>query len=73
MLLCFLYWIADGTTVLDVPVAADEAMVLSLPPISFSCPVGIRATDDTLPADEDDPDIEFLEDEELHDDRTEQA
>lgn len=73
MLLSFLFWLADGTTVLDIPVAADEALVLSLPPISFSCPVGIIDVDDEAPLDEDDPDIEFLNHEELDDEDRQQA
>ncbi len=58
MLLSFLYWLGDGTTVLNVPVAQDDAIVLSLPPIVFSCPVSIEEGRDTL-EDDDDPDIEF--------------
>ena len=65
MLLSFLFWVADGTTVLDVPVASDEALVLSLPPMSFSCPAGIRSGDDEAVMDDDDPDVEFLNGEEL--------
>jgi len=63
MLLSFLYWLGDGTTVLDVPLADDDALVLSLPPIIFCCPVGVE--DDDKSQDEDDPDVEFLADEEL--------
>ena len=63
MLLSFLHWLADGTTVLDVPVTRDDAIVLSLPPIVFSCPVSIEDSRDTL-EDDDDPDIEFPPDEE---------
>lgn len=58
MLLSFLYWLADGTTVLDVPVAADDALVVSLPPRIFSCPVGVEENADTA-QDEDDPDVEM--------------
>jgi TIR domain len=72
MLLSFLFWIADGTTVLDVPVAADDALVLTLPPTSFSCPAGIRDALDESQSDEDDPDIEFLNDEDLVDEGPEQ-
>jgi hypothetical protein len=67
MLLSFLFWLGDGTTVLDIPVAQDDAIVLSLLPNTFSCPVSVEdeiAADDE---DEDDPDPEFLSDEELED------
>ena len=64
MLLSFLYWLGDGTTVLDVPLADDDALVLSLPPIMFCCPVGVEDDGDKS-QDEDDPDVEFLTDEEL--------
>lgn len=64
MLLSFLYWLGDGTTILDVPLADDDALVLSLPPIIFSCPVGVEDDGDKS-QDEDDPDVEFLADEEL--------
>lgn len=58
MLLSFLYWFADGTTVIDVPVAPDEALALSLPPIAFDCPIGLEdAPDGSL--DDDDPDVEL--------------
>jgi len=67
MLLSFLYWLGDGTTVLDVPVTADDAFVISVPPIVFSCPVGIQDPNDKSQED-DDPDIEFLTDEEPEDD-----
>jgi hypothetical protein len=73
MLVSFLFWIADGTTVLDVPVTNDDALVLSLPPMSFSCPVAIRDVDEEPHTDEDDPDVEFLNDEELEDEDPEQA
>ena len=73
MLLSFLYWFGDGTTVIDVPVAPDQAFVLSLPPLAFGCPIGVEDAAD-ISQDEDDPDVEFdpaaddeLEPEEPHD------
>lgn len=79
MLLSFLYWFGDGTTVIDVPVAPDEALVLSLPPLAFDCPVGVEDAAD-ISQDEDDPDAEFdtagdeeAEDEDPHDDAPEQS
>ena len=67
MLLAFLFWVTEGTTILDVPVSDDESFVLSVPPVSFSCPVGIPDADDSPQPDDDDPEIEFLNDEELED------
>jgi hypothetical protein len=58
MLLSFLYWFGDGTTVIDVPVGPDQALVLSLPPLAFGCPVGVEDAAD-ISQDEDDPDVEF--------------
>ncbi len=58
MLLSFLYWLGDGTTVIDLPIAPDEALVLSLPSIAFDCPVGVEDMVDVA-EDEDDPDVEF--------------
>ena len=72
MLLSFFFWVADGTTVLDVPVSDDDGFVLGLPPMSFSCPAGVRDSEELQP-DEDDPDIEFINDEELGDEGEEQA
>ena len=70
MLLSFLFWLGDGTTVLDIPVAQNEAIVLSLLPNVFSCPASLE-DEVALDEDEDDPDPEFLPDEELEDEATE--
>jgi hypothetical protein len=67
MLLSFLFWMADGTTVLAIPVGPEDSLVLSLPPMSFTCPVGVRDGSDGAQGDEDDPEIEFLSDEEWGD------
>ena len=66
MLLSYLYWLGDGTTVLDIPVTTDDSFVVSVVPTIFSCPVGIQEPDDKA-QDDDDPDVDFLEDEELDD------
>lgn len=71
MLLSFLFWLGDGTTVLDIPVAENDAIVLSLLPSIFSCPVSVEA-DVAFDDDEDDPDPEFLTDEELEDEAPEE-
>ena len=71
MLLSFLFWLGDGSTVLDIPVAQNEAIVLSLLPNVFSCPVSVE-DEVALDEDEDDPDPELLPDEELEDEATEE-
>ncbi len=79
MLLSFLYWFGDGATVIDVPVAPDQALVVSLPPIVFDCPVGVEDSAEST-EDDDDPDVEFdasedkdegAEDEDTQDEETE--
>jgi len=63
MMLAFLYWIGDGTTILNVPMGANEDLVLSLPPMAFESPIsipGIGSQDE----EDDDPDIEFIDEEE---------
>jgi hypothetical protein len=63
MMLAFLYWIGDGTSVLNVPMADDEDLVLSLPPLAFTSPISI--TDASVgDEDMDDPEIEFVNDDE---------
>ena len=63
MMLAFLYWVGDGTSVLNVPVADEEDLVLTLPPLAFVSPVSI--TDgSTADEDMDDPEIEFVIDDE---------
>jgi hypothetical protein len=57
MLFSFLYWLGDGTTVIDVPVAPDEALAVSLPSVSFDCPVGVEEAGDVA-QDDDDPDVQ---------------
>jgi hypothetical protein len=71
MLLSFLYWFSDGETVIDIPVTADDAIVISLPPMVFTCPIGVQESSNR-PQDEDDPDIEFITDEEQEDEKPEQ-
>jgi hypothetical protein len=65
MLLTFLYWLAEGSSLLTIPVNPTEGLVLRLPPVLFRSPVSLpvaESTDD----DEDDPtpepDEEYLED-----------
>jgi len=63
MMLAFLYWIGDGTTILNVPMGANEDLVLSLPPMSFESPITIPTTS-SQDEEDDDPDIEFVDEEE---------
>lgn len=41
MLLAFLFWLAEGRTELAVPLAAEQSMILRLPPLGFIAPVSI--------------------------------
>jgi hypothetical protein len=67
MLLTFLFWLADGSTLLDVPLGATEGLVLTLPSLSFVSPVSISDLATTLDQDVDDPDIDFVGNEEISD------
>jgi hypothetical protein len=63
MMLAFLYWIGDGTTILNVPMGQNEDLVLSLPPMSFESPISIPGLG-SQEEEDDDPDIEFVDEEE---------
>lgn len=63
MMLAFLYWVGDGTTVLNVPCGSGEDLVLSLPPLSFSSPVSVSDAS-CSDEDSDDPEIEFPQNDE---------
>ncbi len=67
MLLTFLFWLADGSTLFDVPLGASEGLVLTLPSLTFVSPVSIFDLATTLDQDVDDPDIDFVGDEEISD------
>jgi TIR domain len=67
MLLAFLYWLADGSTILDVPLGSSEDLVLTLPSLSFVSPVSISNLATTPEPDPDDPDEDFVGDEEVSD------
>jgi hypothetical protein len=47
MLLAFLYWIAEGKSMLCVPLSSDEGLVLPLPPISWMASRALPAHDET--------------------------
>lgn len=56
LLLAFCFWIANGATLIDVPLGEGEALRLRLPPMSFDAPFGVTAPDDTGESDDDDDD-----------------
>jgi hypothetical protein len=56
MLCAQLWWLADGRAEIRLPVAVDDAIVLAVPPMQFSCPVTVNEGKE-LPPDDDDPDI----------------
>jgi hypothetical protein len=58
MLSAFLWWLADGRLVIDLPVSDQEHMVLALPTVCFNAPVSVVHVGEE-PPDEDDPDVEF--------------
>lgn len=57
MLSAFLWWLKDGRSDIELPVAEQQKIVLSLPSVSFSSPVSVLHVNEEV-ADEDDPDIE---------------
>lgn len=67
MLLAYFAWLGNGSTLLDVPMGATEDLVLTIPSISFTSPFSIPAQSAPANQDLDDPEIEFWDDEELHD------
>lgn len=56
MLSAQLWWLADGRAEIRLPVAVDDAIALTVPPMQFSCPVTVLEGGELL-SDEDDPDI----------------
>ncbi len=56
MLCAQLWWLADGRAEIRLPVAVDDAIALTVPPMQFSCPVTVLEGGE-LPLDEDDPEI----------------
>jgi len=55
MLLAFLHWLENGGTEWRVPVASDEALVLRLPPLTWTAPVGMPLDTEIPEVDDDDP------------------
>jgi hypothetical protein len=70
MLSAFLWWLADGRLVIELPVSDQERMILALPAVSFTSPVSVMHVGEE-PPDEDDPDVEFDDWDELADETTE--
>jgi hypothetical protein len=70
MLLAFLHWLADGATEWRVPVTSDEALVLTLPPVTWMAPVSMPLDAETPEVDDDDPsddeEVEEFEEEGLN-------
>ena len=46
MLLAFLHWLSDGDGSLAVPVGANAAVTLGLPPVVFTAPMSVALSDD---------------------------
>jgi hypothetical protein len=53
MLLAFLYWLAEGRDELAIPMAAEQWMIVRLPPLRFVAPVGIPQELDSAETDDD--------------------
>lgn len=58
MLSAFLWWLGEGKSEVALPVAHRQELVLSLPPVSFSCPV-LVVHEGEEPPDEDDPEVDI--------------
>ena len=56
MLCAYLWWLADGTTELMLPLGAQLSIALVLPPMQFACPVSVAESADA-DEDEDDPEV----------------
>jgi hypothetical protein len=65
MLLAFLFWLGDGSTLLDIPLGAGEDLVLTLPSLTLVSPVSMSDSTTSLDQDMDDPDVDFVVDEEI--------
>jgi hypothetical protein len=55
MLLAFLYWLSDGSSLLTIPVNPSEGVILRLPPLLFQSPVSLPLDREDSETDEDDP------------------
>lgn len=57
MLSAFLWWLGEGRDQIALPVGYEQDLVLTLPPVSFACPVQV-VHEGEPPPDEDDPDVD---------------
>jgi hypothetical protein len=57
MLSAFLWWLGEGRDQIALPVSYEQDLVLTLPPVSFACPVQV-VHEGEPPPDEDDPDVD---------------
>jgi hypothetical protein len=71
MLLAFLFWLSGGESILSVPVGLEQALLIELPTVSYTSPVGILEDTSARQADADDPDIDVIDDEDLEDEEQE--
>jgi hypothetical protein len=70
MLLAFLWWLADGSSEVELRVSHKQRMVLALPPVSFASPVSVLHVGEE-PPDDDDPDLDIDEWDDPADETTE--
>lgn len=57
MLSAFLWWLSEGKDQITLSVGHGQELILTLPPVSFACPV-LVVHDGEAPPDEDDPDVD---------------
>jgi hypothetical protein len=57
MLSAFLWWLGEGKSQIALAVSPGQELILSLPPVTFPCPV-LVVHDGEAPPDEDDPDVD---------------
>ena len=58
LLLAFWFWVAEGATSVDIPLAEGDVLRLRLPPMSFEAPFGIAVPDDAGESDDEEGDPE---------------
>jgi hypothetical protein len=61
MLLAFLYWLSEGSTLMTIPVNSTDGVILRLPPLLFQSPVSLPDATEGGETDEDDPTPELDE------------
>lgn len=64
LLLTFLFWLSGGETVVSIPMGPDQDVLVEFPTISYTSDMSIP--EDSVPeVDMDDPDVGFVEEEEI--------